>query len=68
MKSSVEFRDKDFFKSSFSKPRHKCVEVARKDGVIAVRDSKDPHGAILKFTESEWNAFLAGAKSGEFDS
>jgi len=44
-----------------------CVEVAvAKDG-IAVRDSKDPGGPVLRFTTGEWEAFLAGARDGEFD-
>jgi hypothetical protein len=44
------------------------VEVAVIDGLIAVRDSKDPEGAILRYTADEWGAFLDGAKKGEFDS
>ncbi len=44
-----------------------CVEVARKPGVIAVRDSKDPDGPKLAFTPAEWAAFTAGVKAGEFD-
>ncbi|MBS2533267.1 DUF397 domain-containing protein [Catenulispora sp. NF23] len=45
-----------------------CVEVATlPDGGRAVRDSKDPDGARLRFTAAEWAAFLDGAKSGEFD-
>jgi hypothetical protein len=44
-----------------------CVEVAFVDGAIAVRDSKDPSGAVLVFTPGEWDAFVAGAKDGEFD-
>jgi hypothetical protein len=38
------------------------------DGGWAVRDSKDPDGAILFFTPEEVDAFVAGAKDGEFDS
>ena len=44
-----------------------CVEVAFVDGAIAVRDSKDPGGPVLVFTPGEWDAFVAGAKDGEFD-
>ena len=44
-----------------------CVEVAFIDDAIAVRDSKDPSGAVLLFTQSEWDAFVDGAKDGEFD-
>lgn len=45
-----------------------CVEVAPlAEGGIAVRDSKDPDGPVLRYTRGEWAAFLDGAKSGEFD-
>ncbi len=44
-----------------------CVEVATLGTTIAVRDSKDPNGPALLFTPDEWNAFLCGAKDGEFD-
>lgn len=44
-----------------------CVEVAVSDDHIAVRDSKDPNGPILRFTRGEMLAFLQGAKAGEFD-
>jgi hypothetical protein len=44
-----------------------CVEVAFVDGTVAVRDSKDPSGPVLVFTRAEWDAFVGGAKDGEFD-
>jgi hypothetical protein len=55
-------------KSSSSAANGNCVEVAAvpEDGV-AVRHSKDPTGAVLRFTTAEWHAFLLGVKAGEFD-
>ena len=44
-----------------------CVELAPTDGMVAVRDSKDPDGPVLRYTAAEWHAFLDGAKKGEFD-
>jgi len=41
--------------------------VAFVEGAIAVRDSKNPAGPVLVFTPAEWDAFVAGAKDGEFD-
>jgi hypothetical protein len=43
------------------------VEVAFVDEAIAVRDSKNPDGPALIFTAAEWDAFVGGAKDGEFD-
>ena len=35
--------------------------------VIVMRDSKNPDGPVLYFTEAEWEAFIGGVKDGEFD-
>jgi hypothetical protein len=40
-----------------------CVEVARNlPGVVAVRDSKNPAGPALVFTQDEWAAFTAALR------
>ena len=44
-----------------------CVQVARRDGVIMIADSKNPSGPVLSYTLPEFDAFLDGAKKGEFD-
>jgi hypothetical protein len=41
--------------------------VARRDGMIMIADSKHPGGPVLSYTPQEWDAFLDGAKKGEFD-
>jgi len=55
-------------KSRRSNGGNNCVEVAFLGaGRVAVRDSKNPTGAKLVFTPGEWDAFIGGAKDGEFD-
>ncbi|NUT32030.1 MAG: DUF397 domain-containing protein [Hamadaea sp.] len=55
-------------KSSRSSPSgDNCVEVAVLADGVAVRDSKNRDGDVLRFTGEEWAAFVAGAKAGEFD-
>ncbi|NUR71067.1 MAG: DUF397 domain-containing protein [Hamadaea sp.] len=55
-------------KSARSSPSgDNCVEVAFVPAGVAVRDSKNPDGGALLFTEQEWAAFVAGTKDGEFD-
>lgn len=54
-------------KSSYSNEQGACCEVASLDGGRAVRDSKNPTGAALTFTATEWAAFNAGLRAGEFD-
>ena len=44
-----------------------CVEVAFVDGQVGVRDSKDREGPALVFTAREWEAFIGGARAGEFE-
>jgi Domain of unknown function (DUF397) len=42
-----------------------CVEVAvNLPGVVAVRDSKDPHGPALTFTPAAWHTFAARVRGG----
>jgi hypothetical protein len=55
-------------KSSHSGPTGgNCVEVARLDGdLVAVRNSRHPSGPALVFTALEWEAFVYGARDGEF--
>jgi Domain of unknown function (DUF397) len=54
-------------KSTRSGVNGNCVEVAKLKDVVAVRDSKHPMGPTLVFTPAEWEAFIHGAKEGEFD-
>jgi Domain of unknown function (DUF397) len=57
-----------WIKSSLSFSNGNCVQVARlPEGQVGVRDSKNPHGAVLRFTSAEWRAFLAAARREEFD-
>jgi predicted secreted Zn-dependent protease len=61
----------DWWKSTFS-AGNGCVEVAVNSAApieyVWMRDSKDKgEGPILKFTATEWQAFLAGVRGGEFD-
>jgi Domain of unknown function (DUF397) len=60
--------DSSWIKSSLSFANGDCVEVASlPDGGIGVRDSKDTAGPVLRFTSSEWTAFIGGVRQGEFD-
>jgi hypothetical protein len=45
-----------------------CVEVASNLlGIVAVRDSKDPHGPALTFGTGAWRALLRDIKSGDLE-
>ncbi|WIM96597.1 DUF397 domain-containing protein [Actinoplanes oblitus] len=64
----IDLSQAQWFKSTRSgADSDNCVEVAFVDDAIAVRDSKNPAGPALIFTQAEWDAFVGGAKDGEFD-
>lgn len=54
-------------KSSFSGPHGNCVEFRRVADGVEVRDSKHPGAGTIHYTDSEWQAFIDGAKNDEFD-
>jgi Domain of unknown function (DUF397) len=57
-----------WIKSTRSFSNSNCVEIARlPGGHIGVRDSKSPHGPVLRFTTAQWDTFTAGVRNGDFD-
>ena len=44
-----------------------CVEVAQLNGMIAMRDSKDPRGHLLHYTTEEFRFLVRAIKAGEYD-
>lgn len=54
-------------KASRSAGNGACVEVAPATGYVAIRDSKNPDGAVLASAPSVWRSFLADAKNGDYD-
>lgn len=56
-------------KSRRSNPSGNCVELAKlpHGGGIAVRNSRDPDGPALIYTLAEVEAFILGARDGDFD-
>ncbi|HEY9472517.1 MAG TPA: DUF397 domain-containing protein [Mycobacteriales bacterium] len=56
-------------KSTRSGNGNACVEVAdnlaAEHGVVLVRDSKNRTGPALRFTATEWAAFVSRVKTGE---
>ena len=54
-------------KSSRSTTADNCMEVADlPSGHRTIQDSKDAAGPILTFGPSEWAAFTAGIRAGDF--
>jgi len=69
---NIMLRDDTFTgwrKSSLSSGGDNCVEVGfAADGRVAVRDTEmDGRGPLLVFSPAEWDAFLGGIRSGEFN-
>jgi uncharacterized protein DUF397 len=55
----------DWHKSSYSGGQGNCVEVAPLRDGIAVRDSKNPSGPVLRFSADDWQAFVSNIKAGQ---
>lgn len=48
-------------------PEEERVEIAYlPGGAVGMRNSSDPD-TVLRYTAAEWEAFVLGAKDGEFD-
>jgi hypothetical protein len=59
----------NWVKSSLSLANGNCVEVAGlPDGGVAVRNSRNSAGPVLRLTPDEWHGFLGSVRAGEFDS
>jgi len=43
-----------------------CVEVALAEDGIAMRESRNPNGPVLRFSRPEWGTFVAGIRAGDF--
>ncbi|MGH7744334.1 MAG: DUF397 domain-containing protein [Candidatus Dormibacteria bacterium] len=64
--SEIDLAGAVWRKSTRSSGNGQCVEVATLNSATAVRDSKNPAGPALTFTPSQWAAFTAGIRAGEF--
>ena len=63
-----ELADARWRKSGRSSAQGNCVELATlPGGGVAVRNSRDPEGPALVFTDAELDAFVGGVRDGDFD-
>jgi hypothetical protein len=66
--SAAELDNARWRKSSVSNSQGACVEMARlSGGEFAVRNSRNPEGPALIYTQAEIVALIEGVKQGEFD-
>ena len=49
--------------SSYSANSGDCVQVARTPEDVAVRDSKDPHGPVLRVSRTAWRQLIDQLKN-----
>jgi hypothetical protein len=54
--------DRDWRKASYSNGQGNCVEVGHAAEKVAVRDTRDRAGAVLRFAPQAWRAFAASIK------
>lgn len=66
MNAAFSFNNALWRKSSRSTASTNCVEVATVNGLIGVRDSKNPHRAIL-VSSHQWENLIQDTKHGNLD-
>ncbi|MGB3440691.1 MAG: DUF397 domain-containing protein [Actinophytocola sp.] len=54
-------------KSSRTNGANNCVEIAHVPEAVAIRDSKQPTGAVLLLANAAWDRFRASAKRYDSD-
>jgi hypothetical protein len=52
-------------KSRLSGESGGCVEVARSDSSVLVRDSRNRSGAMLQVSPAQWHGFISRIKTGD---
>lgn len=57
----------EWHRSTRSGSTGNCVEVACTGTATLIRDSKEPHGALLRVSPERWRGFLASIGSGRCD-
>ena len=60
-------RRQNWRKASYSIANGDCAEVASFPGIVVIRDTKDPHGLILRYPSDSWRSFINRAQKGSFD-
>ncbi len=52
-----------WLKSTASADGGNCVEVARSESYVLVRDSSNQSGTVLKFSPAQWHGFVRRLKN-----
>lgn len=65
--SQEEMHRLNWRKAKRSMSNGNCTEVALLAGTVAVRDSKDPYGPVLRYSAGSWRSFLRETRTGKFD-
>jgi hypothetical protein len=60
--SNLEINNLQWRKARRSANNGACVELAGANGVVAIRDSKDPEGPVLTYSADTFRRFLEAAK------
>jgi hypothetical protein len=67
MSRALQSLNAEWRKSTRSASNGACVEVSLTHGLVAVRDSKDSTGPVLRFSPQVWQGFLDSVHGGMFD-
>jgi len=51
-------------KANYSLNHGACAEVASGSGIVAIRDTTDRQGAVVRYPSGSWRTFLVDVKLG----
>lgn len=64
---ALDISDVTWLGAPDSDPNNRVEIAYLPEGAVAMRNSADPDGPVLRYTAAEWEAFVLGARDGEFD-
>lgn len=56
---------REWRRSSRSYGTGNCLEVGARGERVDIRDSKHPHGALLRFAPAQWMVFITSVRNGK---
>ncbi len=59
--------DDNWRKANYSLNHGACAEIASGGGLVAMRDSTDRQGIVVRYPAGSWRSFLAAVKLGDLD-
>ncbi|MGW7006650.1 DUF397 domain-containing protein [Streptomyces sp. NPDC054933] len=64
---ALDLANAEWVSAPGSDPKDRIEVAFLPGGAVALRNPADPNGTVLRYTPGEWEAFVLGARDGEFN-